>query len=359
MTIAEIRDLVIRNQVYLERLKAGSTKDFNRVYGGIEARIRSLMSALDVDNLGQVSRADIERLIRKLEEAALEYGVKAVDQLGSRMEKYAMQAAGFEAAAIAEAVTSKVARTTAEKIMKRVLANPIPLSKDRAIPLGTLFDNFKTTEVKRLGESVRMSWLRGETLQQATRRVVGSAAANYEDGVLAVSRRNGAAVVHTSLQHVSSEARFATYEENDDFIIGYRIVATLDVSTTAVCRSLDGQLFLNKDTGPKPKPPLHVNCRSTTEPELDDDFAFLDEGATRSSREGYTSARTTYYDWLKRQSASEQADILGKAKAKLFRDGGLTVEQFRALQLDKTFQPITLDEMRKKVPKAFKKAGLN
>jgi hypothetical protein len=85
---------------------------------------------------------------------------------------------------------------------------------------------------------------------------------------------------------------------------------------------------------------------------------FLDEGATRASKGGQVDQRLTYYDWLKRQDAAFQNEILGPARGDLFRNGGLSSDQFAALQLDKLFQPRTLAEMKQLEPLAFKKAGI-
>ncbi|MFB6349508.1 phosphoribosyltransferase [Moraxella sp. ZJ142] len=48
---------------------------------------------------------------------------------------------------------------------------------------------------------------------------------------------------------------------------------------------------------------------------------------------------------------------MGKTRAKLFRDGGLAIEQFKQLQLDKNFTPLTLDEMRKLESGAFERVS--
>lgn len=48
--------------------------------------------------------------------------------------------------------------------------------------------------------------------------------------------------------------------------------------------------------------------------------------------------------------------MLGKTRGKLFRDGGMSVEKFKSLQLDKNFTPLTLDEMRKIEPLGFERA---
>ena len=47
---------------------------------------------------------------------------------------------------------------------------------------------------------------------------------------------------------------------------------------------------------------------------------------------------------------------IGPQRGKLLRDGGLSSEKFGELQLSKSFEPLTLDEMRKLEPEAFKEA---
>ena len=45
-------------------------------------------------------------------------------------------------------------------------------------------------------------------------------------------------------------------------------------------------------------------------------------------------------------------------RAKLFREGGLTVERFAELQLDRNFAPLTLARMKVLEPLAFEQAGI-
>jgi hypothetical protein len=104
------------------------------------------------------------------------------------------------------------------------------------------------------------------------------------------------------------------------------------------------------------------NCRCTMVPVLKDEYAFLDEGATRESKgaEGgkQVDANLSYFEWLKTQPASFQDQAIGPTRAKLLRDGGLSAERFSALQVDKKFSPMTLEEMRAIDPIAFKRAGI-
>ena len=104
------------------------------------------------------------------------------------------------------------------------------------------------------------------------------------------------------------------------------------------------------------RPPFHVNCRTTFIYVVKD--RYVDgKPKDRSVKNGDTK-NMQYYDWLAQQPASYQDEILGKTRGKLFRDGGLTTKQFSELNINKNFEPLTLDEMRKLRPKAFEKAGL-
>jgi len=133
------------------------------------------------------------------------------------------------------------------------------------------------------------------------------------------------------------------------------------MKTSSICRSLDGQTF-PIDSGSRP--PFHPRCRTGTTAVLKKKYADLSKGRTRSTRNpetgrvGKTSAKTTYYDWLKRQPASFQDSVVGKTKGQLLRNGGLSSNRFAELQLDKFYNPLTLEEIKKLEPTAFNKIGL-
>jgi hypothetical protein len=82
------------------------------------------------------------------------------------------------------------------------------------------------------------------------------------------------------------------------------------------------------------------------------------DGTKRSAQFGPVDSKLTYYGWLKTQPESFQDDVLGPMRGKLLRDGGLSAEKFASLNLDKNFEPLSLDEMRRREPLAFERAGL-
>src|SRR5690606_22639421 len=148
-------------------------------------------------------------------------------------------------------------------------------------------------------------------------------------------------------------------------LMGYRWVSILDSVTSQICRSLDGQVFA---FGKGPLPPAHANCRSSIIAELfgrwlkrgpTGRFVKRDERkATGAKGRENVDGNVTYYEWLKSQPEAFQDDALGPTRATLFRKGGLSAEAFAKLNLGRNFEPLTLDEMRRLKPNAFRRAGL-
>jgi SPP1 gp7 family putative phage head morphogenesis protein len=190
---------------------------------------------------------------------------------------------------------------------------------------------------KRVRETIRQGFIEGRTVDQMVTALRGTRANRFKDGILEVNRRGAEAMVRTAVTHTASVASEETYSAMGDLVEGVEWVATLDSRTTVTCASLDGKVFA---VGKGPRPPAHVNCRSTTIPRV----AGLEP-----------VKRTTYAEWLKAQSPKVQDDILGPSKAALFRTGGLKVDRFT----DTTGKVLTLDQLKAKNAAAFTKAGLD
>lgn len=169
-----------------------------------------------------------------------------------------------------------------------------------------------------------------------------------------MQRRNLAAIVNTSIAHISSVAREQVMEANQDLLAGMRAIATLDSKTSPGCRARDQEVI---PLG-SPMAPFHWNCRTTMIPEIKPEFARQVPGSTRPAvgAEGaeQVSSRQSYGEWLADQPEEFQVDVLGPARQKLFAKGGLDMDRF----VNDEGQQITLEELRRKNPTAFKRAGL-
>jgi SPP1 gp7 family putative phage head morphogenesis protein len=196
----------------------------------------------------------------------------------------------------------------------------------------------------------------GETTQDIIDALIGTKRLRYKDGARQMSRYGLGTLVRTATNFAANVGRQSTWEENDDVIKSVRWVSTLDTRTTPICRSRDGMVF-PVDSGPRP--PAHPNCRSTTVAvtkswrELGIDSDELDEG-TRASMNGQVPASMTYYQWLSKQSASIQREVLGDSRYDLWKIGGIAPEKF----VNDAGKSLTLDQLKSLYPDAFKDAGV-
>lgn len=108
------------------------------------------------------------------------------------------------------------------------------------------------------------------------------------------SRYNVRRLVRTEAARCSEHATLLAYEESG--VERYRYLATLDLRTSAVCRSLDGQEFaVEKAQSGVNYPPMHPNCRSTTVAVVEGMDTRRDE---RYARDPVTGGGTTVpADW--------------------------------------------------------------
>lgn len=226
--------------------------------------------------------------------------------------------------------------------------SPIKLSAQVGVTLNQILAKFGDEQSTQISNAINYAYSNGLTNQELIQIIRGTRKNRYQDGILQTTTRHAKTIAHTGTAIVASQAKQQFIHDNKDIIKGIKILATLDLRTSGICRHLDGEIMpIDKAV----YPPYHYNCRSSFEIVYDG----YQSPKQRASMDGVVKNQT-YYEWLKNQPAQYQDEVLGKTRAKLFRDGGMTVERFRALQLDKHFTPLTLEQMRALEPKAFEKA---
>ncbi len=208
-------------------------------------------------------------------------------------------------------------------------------------------------------KEINIGLVNGETTDQIVRRIHGTRAAGYKDGVFNGTRRQVESLVRTSVNHMTSQARELVYEENTDVVKGVQIVATLDARTTEICAALDGTVY---NVGEGERPPFHWGCRTTTVPVLKSWKemginlkeplpgtraskvpTFKEQKALKVKLSGQVPERITYPQWLKKQPKDIQEEVLGKGKAALFRRGKVKIDRF----VDNKNRPLTLKELER------------
>ena len=353
---SESFDATVRHQVFLERLKSGMAKDITPFLRAIDRDIRRRLSKTELTAFG---RARLNRLLVAIDKMIAGELLTFTKQLSLDLKDLAVSEAIFESKSLTNAVSNKAFEATtpaASQVRAAVVVAPLSVRGGQGGKLlAPFFKDFTTAQRNSIVGVIRQGAFEGQTNAQIVKAVRGTSAARFTDGALAVTNRQATALVRTAVQHVSSVARQTVYEANSDLVKRYQWVSTLDSRTTDICQSLSGTTY---PIGEGPLPPIHIGCRSTTVPILDERFAFLKEGATQSSVTGPVDADETYYSWLKKQPKAFQEQAIGITNTKLLRDGGLSAERFAQLRLDKNFAPLTLAEMQKLEPLAFTKAGI-
>jgi SPP1 gp7 family putative phage head morphogenesis protein len=351
-------DAQVSHLIGLQRLGSGILRKIlallNRTDSDIADTIRERLA--DVEP-GTIETTFTTERLNLLLDAIRAIGDRVGDEIQARLLKEALGLAEYEAEFQVSTITEHlpvrfdVVQPTIEQLQAVVTKRPFQgrLLREWAKGLGS-------DRSRRVHDAIRIGMVEGETTDQIVQRVRGRRSMDYKDGVLEISRRDAEAVVRTAVTHIASGAQQATYAANADLVKSWRFVATLDMRTTVSCASLDGKVF---PVGKGPMPPRHFRCRSSSVPvtasfrDLGIDLDEVPEGM-RASMDGAVPASLTYGDWLKKQPASVQDDILGSTRGKLFRAGDLPIDRFT----DRAGAEYTLDQLRRREAGAFRKAGL-
>lgn len=326
----------ISHQIWLQQNASHEVNELAPFIQQMRDEVKKKVRAFGDDSR---TRQNLDKLLKDLN--AILSGITGdwETKLTEDLQALAKYEADWVAKTLQVAVKTEFVTPSPEQVWSAIKFNPLDLAHKPADFIA-LMSGWGVTEVNRLGMGVKSGFVRGLTTRQIIQNVVGAG------GLADVSQRNAATVVRTTLNRVSTEAREMVYKKNSDIIKKYEIVATLDSRTSTICRFYDGQKY---EVGKGPLPPFHPNCRTTTAPVLSSEFDFLDAGAKRAARGAdggkQVNANTTYYEFLKQQPAWFQDKALGPVRGSIFRNAGMTTEEFRKASVDGFGRPLTLKEM--------------
>ena len=350
----ELLDLELRHQIDLHKFSNGEVKKVLKLLREAESEIVERIRVLDASgSAGSFTRARLNALLDAIKEISAQAYVKIHAGMSVSLSEAVVHEATVQAAALKEAIpVNLIVAQPAEAQLRAAIADEPWEGK----LLKEWTDELDAATYARVRDQVRLGFVQGETNDQIVARIRGTRALNFKDGVMQISRNQAESFVRTSIAAVANYGRQQVYKENSDIIKAILWTATLDNFTCPVCGSLDGKTF-PIDSGPRP--PKHRGCRCTTVPvtksfrELGIDLDEAQEGE-RASMNGTVPAKTTFANWIKRQPAEIQDDVLGKTKGALLRRGGLEIGDF----VNNKSHIFTLDELKARNAGAFKKANI-
>lgn len=311
-TIAEI---YYRSSIYLTNEADEIFEKFREKHNLTEEQARKLIKEMhDKNSLDELRNAlgtsDIKdaEVLAKLESAAYRARIQRLMQLHRELDQV-MQSVYQQEKQQADDFYSSLAREEYYKSIYDMQQragvgfsfNHISAKQiDKVLSMNWSGDHYSKriwNNTKKLADTLKeellINLLTGRTNRETAQLI------NYR---FAVGASNARRLIRTESNFVSGELNFRAYKEAD--IEEYRFLATLDLRTSEICRSLDGKFFKVSERQPGINcNPMHPYCRSTTVAAIDRELL---ENMKRSALDPATGKRIkvpatmTYSDWYKK-----------------------------------------------------------
>lgn len=359
----DLLDAAIRHQIELQKYSNSVVRDMMAILNLVDkALYAELASALDHMPAGAFTVQRLQALLAGVRAMNANAYVQVGEALRKELQDFTEFETDYQRMTLERALPFEysVAAVSVNQVYAAAMAKPF-----QGQILDGALTNLSSTRARRVEQAVAQGFVEGKTPTKIVQDLRGTKANGYRDGITEIDRRNLQTIVQTATAHTANTARDAVYEANDDILKGVMWSATLDQKTSEVCRIRDHKEWTlnHKPVGHSLSwmggPPAHWNCRSHSVPLIKSFNEILgvtgiDESkfpkGTRASMDGQVPKSTTYNEWLTRQPAARQDEVLGTTRGKLLRDGKLTADQMYT----KTGEYMTLAELRLKYPKAFR-----
>lgn len=349
----EIADLAVRHQVGVSRLSTGVLKRLLPILDKADDEIVAKLLSRGATLEGSITSKRLQSLLDAIRGINHDAHVAVGKVLRPELRNVAKYEADFQHMMLSKTLPVALDIVSPSVEMLNAVATAQPFQGKL---LKEWLSELEAGKARRVRDAVRLGMVQGEPVDQIVRRIRGTRALNYRDGVMEIGRRGAEAMTRTAVAHTTSAARQAVYEANSEIIKAETWVSTLDARTCPTCQGRDGQQY---DLGKGPQTPAHIGCRCVRVPvtkswrELGFDVDELPP-STRASMNGQVPATQTYGEWLRKQPAAVQDEALGPTRGALFRSGGVKVDRFT----NRAGDELTLNQLKAKDAQAFEKAGL-
>ena len=350
-----IADAVIKHSIDLQHYSNGVVRRIiallNRVDPDLFARLTAALETMPLESFTVERLEALLGSVRQLNRQAYEQATAALER---ELRDFAAVEVEWQQAFFRRQITSTFVSVTAEQVYSAALSRPFQGRLLREWSQG-----IEANRMARIRDAVRIGYVSNETIPQIVRRIRGTRARQYKDGLLEIDRRHAETVVRTAISHTAGVTRDRFVEANLDIVDAVVWLSTIDGVTSAPCRLRDQLRYTAEDHKPiglrvpwgAGPGRLHFNCRSVSLPLLRGQDELF---GTRASADGQVDANLSYGEWLKRQPAEVQDEVLGPTRGKLLRAGKLTMDRF----YNDRGRYLTLDELRERNATAFERAGL-
>jgi len=376
--MSQLKELY-RNAIDLNRYSNGVARRLVRAYNDVVLDVVDQLRGID-ELASPVKAARLRAILSQLDESLNTWSAASIAEMTKELQGLAVLQAEFAAGQLEKALpvgaaatvrTVEISPALAEAIVtsqptvagvvnlsdsfERIARNPVnfqlTVGQQISLPNGEVlreaFQNMSARQSEIFSLSVRNGLLEGQSIENIVRRAKGRLNREQRGSIDTIIAAGGQAtsipnnqiraIVRTSVNQVSVAADRIVAAENPEVTTKYRYTATLDTKTSAICRALDGKVFVH---GKGPYPPQHFNCRSR--------YVNIPKGLEKE----FENIRDDYGEWLNEQDDSVKKDVLGPGRLALW-DG--LVKKYGASDAIRKFvgkdgSELNLDQLKRRYP---------
>jgi SPP1 gp7 family putative phage head morphogenesis protein len=344
----ELIALEAAHNLYVQRLAAGFGNDAAPYIDKMQKQVHERINREVGKNLTPLRRESLIKDIKEIIKVNLTEYTRALSQDNAEFGKYEGDWQSKTVASVAAVETVTVTKAAINTAAKNSL---IKLGEGSYTSYNEMLKYYSDNNARQITNIVAQGFQSGVS----TRSIVGQVLDEVDNRVVK-TRKEAKAIARTGTNHYANQAR-RVYFDAEPVVEQFILIATLDSSTSSICRSLDGKVFEKTET--KYFPPLHYNCRSAASPyipelgnegERPENFRDAESGLLMPS---VTDSKKVFYEAFKNLDAATQDQQLGPTLGKAFRKGlkdkTITPQSFAKMTVDeKNLRPLTLSDMMTK-----------
>lgn len=308
--MADLFDIVVRRQIYIEGLKTAKGQEFALVLSRLRTLLAKRLAGFQYEELGSATKTALRTLIVDLRAIAKTIFDPYLKSLIDWLQRFCRVdrdlLAGLFADSAPDARTRLQDAPGGEDMWAFAVGLPMAATGTLALPfLGALLPML-LVKIERLTYQHYANQSKRDDLIKA---LVGNQTSTKFDGYLRQLNSAGNAATNTVVQHLANQI---SYKLGEQVAGWYEWVSVLDDRTTKICLERDGNRYI---FGKGPLPPAHVGCRSTVVP--------IERNAAKTPS-GWT-------DWLRTQPDEFVNDALdGRRRARYEGSSPLSLNDYGA-----------------------------
>ena len=353
-------NLATRISLYTEDVKEGQTGNITQTLNNIKKLLKEVLNNVKYDNLGKLSKTNLELLISKVRKFQQSEYTAYIDKTMANLRAFsdiqrevnkivwathyvtfdtqkdetikplsyeeteAVYTEESESSLLAPLLGFSALTDDGAKLWNSITNTAIPANGLYVLPFLKTFSASAQASVER---AIRKAWAQKLTVNQTIQLLMGDGANEFtKTNEIKKIKNQSDAVTHTIYAQAASIAAASTASA---FFRRYVWNSVIDSGTTVICRRRNKKTYVY---GLGPLPPAHVRCRSSTAPvSTSGDIVSI-----------------SFFNWIAQQPYEIQVDHLGIDQADFLNSEDVNAEEFDAYQ---THKPLTFSQFKNKINK--------